>query len=82
MGKYFRELKSNFLWQERYWWMPNRKENADWTWSTEYRSAFDLVKRGLVSASILDLANYDNDFHVVCDASNFAIGCAFMQLDD
>ncbi|OWZ24007.1 reverse transcriptase [Phytophthora megakarya] len=31
---------------------------------------------------MLILADHTKSFHVVCDASDFAIGCALMQFDD
>ncbi|KAG2913750.1 hypothetical protein PC115_g11903 [Phytophthora cactorum] len=43
--------------------------------------AFDAVKQGLTEAPILVVADQDRPFHVVCDASDFAIGCALMQHD-
>ncbi|KAG2975030.1 hypothetical protein PC118_g14177 [Phytophthora cactorum] len=41
--------------------------------------AFDAVKQSLTEAPILAVADQDRPFHVVCDASDFAIGCALMQ---
>ncbi|KAG3065098.1 hypothetical protein PC121_g11470 [Phytophthora cactorum] len=41
----------------------------------------DAVKQGLTEAPILAVADQDRPFHVVCDASDFAIGCALMQHD-
>ncbi|OWZ01884.1 reverse transcriptase, partial [Phytophthora megakarya] len=49
------------------------KKEAAWIWTAECQQAFD--------APILAVADQDRAFHVVCDASNFAIGCAIMQLD-
>ncbi|KAF1333232.1 Pol protein, partial [Globisporangium splendens] len=40
------------------------------------------VKRSLREAPVLALPNHDKPFHVVCDASDYAIGCALMQHDD
>ncbi|GMF27195.1 unnamed protein product [Phytophthora fragariaefolia] len=42
----------------------------------------DSVKQSLASAPILMLPDDAKPFHVVCDASDFAIGCALMQFDD
>ncbi|KAF1313427.1 Pol protein, partial [Globisporangium splendens] len=44
--------------------------------------AFAEVKRSLREAPVLAIANHDKPFHVVCDASDYAIGCALMQHDD
>ncbi|KAG2762184.1 hypothetical protein Pcac1_g26053 [Phytophthora cactorum] len=57
------------------------KKEAEWKWTAECQQAFDVVKQGLTEASILAVADQDRPFHVVCDASDFAIGCALMQHD-
>ncbi|OWY94799.1 reverse transcriptase [Phytophthora megakarya] len=57
------------------------KKEAAWKWTAECQQAFDAVKLGLTEAPILAVADQDRPFHVVCDASDFAIGCALMQLD-
>ncbi|KAE8956850.1 hypothetical protein PR001_g31586, partial [Phytophthora rubi] len=46
------------------------------------QAAFDSVKESLASAPILMLPDDSKPFHVVCDASDFAIGCALIQFDD
>ncbi len=58
-----------------------RKE-AEWQWTAECQQAFDELKRSLVEAPILKIADHKQPFHVVCDASDFAIGSALMQFDD
>ncbi|POM68093.1 Retrovirus Polyprotein [Phytophthora palmivora] len=57
------------------------KKEAAWTWTAYCQQAFDAVKQGLTEAPILALADQDRSFHVVCNASDFAIGCTLMQLD-
>ncbi|KAG2827268.1 hypothetical protein PC113_g21652 [Phytophthora cactorum] len=57
------------------------KKEAEWKWTAECQQAFDAVKQGLTEAPILAVADQDRPFHVVCDASDFAIGCALMQHD-
>ncbi|KAG2764774.1 hypothetical protein Pcac1_g23659 [Phytophthora cactorum] len=71
------------------------KKEAEWKWTAEcqqafdavkqafdaVKQAFDAVKQGLTEAPILAVADQDRPFHVVCDASDFAIGCALMQHD-
>ncbi|KAG3245117.1 hypothetical protein PI124_g10134 [Phytophthora idaei] len=57
------------------------KKEAEWKWTAECQQAFDAVKQGLTEAPILAVADQDRPFHVVCDASDFAIGCASMQPD-
>ncbi|KAG3049227.1 hypothetical protein PI125_g26612 [Phytophthora idaei] len=57
------------------------KKEAEWKWFAECQQAFDAVKKGLAKTQILAVADQDRPFHVVCDASDFAIGCALMQHD-
>ncbi|KAG2807898.1 hypothetical protein PC113_g24006 [Phytophthora cactorum] len=57
------------------------KKEAEWKWTAEYQPAFDAVQQGLTEAPILAVADQDRPFHVVCDASDFAIECALMQHD-
>ncbi|GMG14853.1 unnamed protein product [Phytophthora fragariaefolia] len=58
------------------------KKDATWSWRPEHQTAFDSVKKSLASAPILMLPDDSKPFHVVCDASDFAIGCTLMQFDD
>ncbi|KAG3246831.1 hypothetical protein PI124_g8445 [Phytophthora idaei] len=57
------------------------KKEGEWKWTAECQQAFDGVKQGLTEAPILAVTDQDRRFHVVCDASDFAIGCALMQHD-
>ncbi|KAG2782475.1 hypothetical protein Pcac1_g7555 [Phytophthora cactorum] len=57
------------------------KKEAEWKWTSECQQAFDAVKQGLTEALIIAVADQDRPFHVVCDASDIAIGCALMQHD-
>ncbi|KAF1321538.1 reverse transcriptase, partial [Globisporangium splendens] len=58
------------------------KKDVEWKWSKDHQTAFGEVKRSLREAPVLALPNHDKPFHVVCDASDYAIGCALMQHDD
>ncbi|KAF1335621.1 Pol protein, partial [Globisporangium splendens] len=58
------------------------KKDVEWKWSRDHQTAFEEVKRSLREAPVLALPNHDKPFHVVCDASDYAIGCALMQHDD
>ncbi|KAE9082091.1 hypothetical protein PF007_g22410 [Phytophthora fragariae] len=63
------------------------KKDAAWAWTADCQQVFDAVKQGLTAsqglteAPILAVADQDRPFHVVCDASDFAIGCVLMQHD-
>jgi hypothetical protein len=58
------------------------KKDVEWKWSKDHQTAFEEVKRSLREAPVLALPDHDKPFHVVCDASDYAIGCALMQHDD
>ena len=45
-------------------------------------NAFDILKKSMKSASVLILPDASKPFHVVCGASDFAFGFAFMQFDN
>ncbi|KAE9008884.1 hypothetical protein PF011_g10520 [Phytophthora fragariae] len=57
------------------------KKDVAWNWRPEHQDAFDAVKKSLASAPVLMLPDTSRPFHVVCDVSDFAIGCALMQFD-
>ncbi|GMF24146.1 unnamed protein product [Phytophthora lilii] len=57
-------------------------KDVAWSWRTEHHKAFETVKQSLSSAPVLMLPDPSKPFHVVCDASDFAIGCALMQFDN
>ncbi|GMG15714.1 unnamed protein product [Phytophthora fragariaefolia] len=57
------------------------KKDAEWRWNAEYQDAFEAINESLLRAPILALPDPDRSFSVVCDASDFAIGCALLQAD-
>ncbi|KAE8977858.1 hypothetical protein PR001_g25013, partial [Phytophthora rubi] len=57
------------------------KKDAVWSWTSEAQQAFAAIKSSLQSTPILALPDEDCPFSVVCDASDFAIGCALLQVD-
>ncbi|KAG3046868.1 hypothetical protein PC121_g20405 [Phytophthora cactorum] len=57
------------------------KKDAPWYWEAGHDEAFQTVKENLLRAPILALPDPDRPFSVVCDASDFAIGCALLQAD-
>ena len=52
------------------------------SWRSEHQAALDAVKKSLASDPVLTVPDDSKPFHVVCDASDFAIECALMQFDD
>ncbi|KAE9318100.1 hypothetical protein PR003_g18326 [Phytophthora rubi] len=57
------------------------KKEAVWSWTSEAQQAFEAIKSSLQSAPILALPDEERPFSVVCEASDFAIGCALLQVD-
>ncbi|GMF46739.1 unnamed protein product [Phytophthora fragariaefolia] len=57
------------------------KKDAEWRWNAEHQDAFEAIKEIHLHAPILVLPDPDRPFSVVCDASDFAIGCALLQAD-
>ncbi|KAG3126963.1 hypothetical protein PI126_g22089 [Phytophthora idaei] len=57
------------------------KKEAEWKRTAECQQGLASVKPCLTASPILIVADQDRPFHVVCDASDFAIGCALMQHD-
>ncbi|POM76929.1 Mary1-like Reverse transcriptase [Phytophthora palmivora] len=58
------------------------KKDADWVWERQHQDAFDSIKASLQQAPALALPDENKSFSVVCDASDYAIGCALSQKDD
>ena len=57
------------------------KKNEKWAWSADCQRSFEGIKQSLIRSPVLAIADRDRPFHVVCGASDFAIGCALMQYD-
>ncbi|RAW21215.1 hypothetical protein PC110_g22342 [Phytophthora cactorum] len=57
------------------------KKDAPWCWEFGHDGAFQAVKESLLRALILALPDPNRPFSVVCDTSDFAIGCALLQAD-
>ncbi|POM65732.1 Reverse transcriptase-rnase h-integrase [Phytophthora palmivora] len=57
------------------------KKDTDWVWERQHQDDFDNIKARLQHASVLALPDESKSFSVVCDASDYAIGCAQLQKD-
>ena len=57
------------------------KKNEEWSWDADCQHSFEGIKQSLMQSPILAIADQERPLHVVCDASDFAIGCALMQYD-
>ncbi|POM66466.1 Pol protein [Phytophthora palmivora] len=58
------------------------KKDADWVWERQHQDAFDNIKASLHQAPVLALPDESKSFSAICDASDYAIGCALLQKDD
>lgn len=59
--------------------MLKRKGEA-FVWSKEQEKAFNELKVHLISSPILAYPNWNKEFHVHVDGSNFAIGATLAQV--
>ena len=55
------------------------KKSKVWKWTERCQAAFDELKRRLATAPVLRLPDFEKDFEVQTDASDFAIGGVLMQ---
>ena len=51
-------------------------------WNENAQLAFDILKQKLTSAPLLITPNFDREFIIQCDASNFGVGGVLAQEDD
>ncbi|POM60422.1 LOW QUALITY PROTEIN: Pol protein [Phytophthora palmivora] len=58
------------------------KKDADWVWEQQHQDAFDSIKTILQQAPVLVLPDDNKSFSVVCNASDYAIGCALLEKAD
>ena len=56
--------------------------NVNFKWTTGCQEAFDKLKTHITSAPILTMANYDDQFRLETDASDFALGAVLSQKQD
>ena len=50
------------------------KKNEKWAWSADCQRSFEGIEQSLILSPVLAIADQDRPFHVVCNASDFAIG--------
>jgi hypothetical protein len=51
------------------------------TWTTPATKAFDVLRKALTTALVLQLPDFDKSFIVDCDASGFGFGAVLHQQD-
>ena len=57
------------------------KSGTPWMWGEPQQQAFESIKQALCQAPTLAMPDIQEEFTVVCDASNFGIGAVLMQKD-
>ncbi|KAG2888322.1 hypothetical protein PC119_g19788 [Phytophthora cactorum] len=57
------------------------KKDSDWRWEHRHQDAFKRIKASLKQAPVLALPDETKPLSVVCDASDYTIGCALVQND-
>ena len=57
------------------------KKDTEWKWNQDQKDAFESVKKSLSETPVLALSDDSKTCHIVCDASDYAIGGALMQLN-
>ncbi|KAG3123128.1 hypothetical protein PI126_g23850 [Phytophthora idaei] len=80
LANYLHKYSANYAEMARPLWNLLKKD-AHRCWEVGHDEAFQAVKESLLRAPILALPDPDRPFSVVCDASDFAIGCALLQAD-
>ncbi|GMF34415.1 unnamed protein product [Phytophthora fragariaefolia] len=58
------------------------KMDTDWRCERQHQEDFHSIKASFHRAPILALPDDSKPFSVVCDASDYAIGCALLQTDE
>ena len=52
---------------------------AKYIWGEEQRKAFEEIKRVISEETMLSFPDFDKEFHVYTDASNYQLGAVIMQ---
>lgn len=58
------------------------KKTVEFQWNEDRQREFDKLKQALVNATMLKFPDHNKKYRVYTDASNYAIGCALVQVDD
>ena len=82
MTSFFRKFIPNFAELANPLNKLTRGRNPTFNWSEKERKAFNGLKQKLTQAPCLQPPNFNDTFHLFCDASNIAYGAALMQSKD
>jgi len=78
---YYRRFIPNFARVAKPLYVMTSKK-SQFIWNEERSDAFEKLKELLTSPPVLSYPNYDKQFIVECDASNYAIGGVLSQIND
>jgi hypothetical protein len=56
-------------------------KNAKWKWTDECEQAFETIKRSIARETMLTFPDFNKEFHIYTDASDFQLGAVIMQDD-
>ncbi|XP_074383423.1 putative mitochondrial protein AtMg00860 [Apium graveolens] len=59
--------------------LTNMLRKNSFTWTRESMAAFEHLKRAMTTTPVLALPNFENDFSVECDASDYGMGVVLQQ---
>jgi hypothetical protein len=54
-------------------------KTAKWIWTEECEQAFEAIKRSIARETLLNFPDFNKEFHIYTDASDFQLGAVIMQ---
>jgi hypothetical protein len=54
-------------------------QTAKWKWTKECAEAFESIKRSIARETLLNFPDFNKEFHIYTDASDFQLGAVIMQ---
>ena len=56
-------------------------KTVKWNWSKECQEAFEAIKRSIARETLLNFPDFNKEFHIYTDASDYQLGSVIMQED-
>ena len=56
-------------------------KTVKWKWTNECQNAFETIKRSIARKTLLNFPDFDKEFHIYTDSSEFQLGSVIMQED-
>ena len=56
-------------------------KTAKWNWSEECNDSFETIKRAMARETLLNFPDFNKEFHIYTDASDYQLGAVIMQED-